>query len=64
MSNAARKTMAFTRHHGWEGKPRIQSTIRVPKELHKKIVKQALRHKMTINDYMIAAVEVVLNRTT
>ncbi len=57
-----KRSVNFTRHHGWAGKHRVQTTLRLPDELHKKVMKQAVRHKQTINDYLITAIEAVLNK--
>ena len=55
------KTVNYTRHHGWDGQERKAMTLRVPKKLHKQITREALRRKMTINDFMFSMLYVMLN---
>lgn len=54
------KTVNYTRHHGWDGQDRVAMTIRVSRSMHKKITREALRRKMTINDLMVVIMDHML----
>lgn len=49
-------TTRYTRKHGFRGVKRIAMTLRVPLDVHNTIKAQAMRHNMTLNDYVLTLI--------
>lgn len=54
-------TKNYARGRVWQDTDRTALTVRVPVKLHKRLTKLALKKKVTINDLMLAVLEVITN---